>query len=319
MKNYNPLVLRLSGLRKFFARTWVKRICNWIINIYLTAFCLAVLWVVGQVFCFASFSTPTRSMTPTIVPGDYVLVNKFVMGPRLFNIFDALDGKQVNIRRGPHFGELKSGDVVVFHHPYAARWDSLAMNIRLYYMKRCIAVPGDTVELRNCRYWINGERADVGVASKQKEVADFIDRYADEPEVIEKAIVMKAFPNDSAVAWTIRDMGPLIVPQKGTVIELDSLSAIVYRNYIEWETGGKLSNDSTGIRLDGKAIDSYEFKKDYCFVAGDNAFNSQDSRYFGLLPVDYVVGKAAFIWQSIDPVSGRRRWNRTFDTMKSEK
>ena len=104
----------------------LKRIGNWMVNIYLIAFGLAVLWVVGQVFCFASFSTPTRSMTPTIVPGDYVLVNKFFMGPRLFNIFDALDGQQVNIRRGLHFGELKSSDVVVFNHPYAASWDSLA-------------------------------------------------------------------------------------------------------------------------------------------------------------------------------------------------
>lgn len=298
---------------------WLKRIGNWVINIYLIAFGLAVLWVLGQVFCFASFSTPTRSMTPTIIPGDYVLVNKFVMGPRLFNIFDALDGEQVDIRRGPRFGELKSGDVVVFNHPYAERWDSLAMNIRLYYMKRCIAVPGDTVELRDCRYWINGERADVGVAWKQEEVADFLDSHADEPELISRAIVVSAFPNDSAVGWTIRDMGPMIVPREGTVIALDTLSAIVYRNYIEWETGAKLTNDSTGIRLDGEQIESYEFKKDYCFVAGDNAFNSQDSRYFGLVPLDYVVGKAAFIWQSVNPQTGKRRWDRTFDTMKSEK
>lgn len=290
---------------------------NWLLNIYLIAFGLLVLWVVGQVFCFASFSTPTRSMTPTIIPGDYVLVNKFVMGPRLFNIFDALGGEQVDIIRGPGFGSLKSGDIVVFNHPYAARWDSLAMDIRLYYMKRCIAVPGDTLELRDCRYWINGRCARVGVASRQQEVADYLDRYAGEPELISRTIVVSAFPNDLAVGWTIRDMGPLVVPRKGTVIPLDTLSAIVYRNYIEWETGAKLTNDSTGIRLDGAEIDSYEFKKDYCFVAGDNAFNSQDSRYFGLVPLDYVVGKAAFIWQSKDPHTGRRRWSRTFDTMKS--
>lgn len=297
-------------------KKWLMRIADWIVNGFLICFCLAVLWVLGQVFCFASFSTPTQSMMPTIMPGDYVLVNKFVMGARLFNIFDALGGKQVKIRRGPHFGELKCGDVVVFNHPYAESWDSIAMNIKVYYMKRCVAVPGDTVELRDCRYLINGRLTEVGVTSNQREVADFLDRYANDPELIRQSVVVEAFPNDSAVGWTIRDMGPLIVPQKGAVITLDTISAIVYRNYIEWETGRRLTNDSTGIRLDGRPIDSYEFRKDYCFVAGDNALNSQDSRYFGLLPMDFVIGKAAFIWQSINPHTGKRRWERTFDRME---
>lgn len=298
------------------AKRRIKRIVNWALNIYLTVFVLLVVWVVCQIFVFSSFSTPTQSMTPNIIPGDYVLVNKFVMGGRLFNIFDALDGKQVNISRGPHFGELRRGDVVVFNHPYAESWDSIAMNIKVYYMKRCVAVPGDTVELLDCRYLINGRLTEVGVTSKQREVADFLDRYANDPELIRQSVVVEAFPNDSAVGWTIRDMGPLIVPQKGAVITIDTISAIVYRNYIEWETGGRLTNDSTGIRLDGRPIDSYEFRKDYCFVAGDNALNSQDSRYFGLLPMDFVVGKAAFIWQSINPHTGKRRWERTFDRME---
>ncbi len=293
-------------------KKWLIRIGNWIINIYLTAFCLFAAWVLAQVFCFASFSTPTTSMTPTIIPGDYVLINKFVMGGRLFNIFDALEGKQVKIWRGPHFSSLKSGDIVVFNHPYAERWDSIAMNINLYYMKRCIAVPGDTVEIRNCRYLINGEPADVGVADQQKKVARFLDTYASDPATIKKSIVVNAFPTDSAVGWTIRDFGPIILPRKGTVLHLDQQSAIIYRNYIEWETGMKLSSDSTGVRLGDEPLDAYTFQKEYCFVAGDYAFNSQDSRYFGLLPVEFVVGKAAFIWQSIDKTEQRRRWNRTF-------
>ena len=292
-------------------KRWLKRVGNWVMNIYLVAFGLGVLWVVAHVLFVASFSTPTESMMPTIFPGDYVLVNKSVMGARLFDIFDALGGEQVKIRRGPALGRLRSGDVVVFNHPYTESWDSLAMDIRVYYMKRCVAVAGDTVELRDCHYVINGQPVEVGVAEKQREVAEFLDRHADEPEVISRSIVVKAFPNDPAVDWTIRDMGPLIVPRKGTVIELDTLSAIVYRNYIEWETGSMLTNDSTGIRLDGKVVDRYEFGKDYCFVAGDNAFNSQDSRYFGLVPMEYVVGTASVIWQSVDPVTGKRRWERT--------
>lgn len=287
----------------------IKRIVNWALNIYLTAFVLLVVWVLCQIFVFSSFSTPTQSMTPNIIPGDYVLVNKFVMGGRLFNIFDALDGKQVNISRGPHFGELKRGDVVVFNHPYAGSWDSLAMNIRLYYMKRCMAVAGDTVEIRDCRYRINGSLSDDGAVERQVFLRDFLD--SNDSATVARAVVIKAFPNDSAVKWTVREFGPLIVPKKGMSLPLDTLSAIVYRNYIEWESGERLTNDSTGIRLGGRPLDSYVFTEDYCFVGGDNAFNSQDSRYFGLLPMPYVVGKAAFIWQSVDKESGRRRWDRT--------
>lgn len=290
----------------------LKRVANWVMNIYLALFGLFVLWVMANVFCFASFSTPTLSMAPTVIAGDYVLVNKLIMGPRLFNIFDALKGKQVGICRAPGFGRLKSGDVVVFNHPYATRWDSLQMDISLYYMKRCIAVPGDTLEIRRCRYWINGEQRDVGFARKQIDLAGFLDHNASKPDYVRSVVVTKAFPNDPAVGWTIRDFGPIILPKKGTVIGIDSISAIVYRNYIEWESGMKLTNDSSGVRLGGMPVDSYEFKKDYCFVAGDNAYNSQDSRYFGLLPVEFVVGKATHIWQSINADTGMRRWPRTF-------
>lgn len=91
----------------------ITRVVNWGVNCFLIFFVLAVLWLIGQVFFFASFSTPSQSMSPTILSGDYVIVNKFVMGARLFDIFDALDGKQVKIKRGPRCGQLKSGDVVV--------------------------------------------------------------------------------------------------------------------------------------------------------------------------------------------------------------
>lgn len=291
-------------------RRWAGRIVNRVLNIYLAAFGLFVLWVLCQIFVFSSFSTPTQSMTPAIIPGDYVIVNKFVMGGRLFDIFDALDGKQVKVRRGPHFSELGRGDVVVFNHPYAERWDSLAMDINLYFMKRCIAVPGDTVEIRDCRYRVNGRLSDDGAVERQIFLRDFLD--SNDSATVARSVVVKAFPNDTAVGWTVREFGPLIVPRKGMCLPLDTLSAIVYRNYIEWESGERLTNDSSGIRLGGRPVDEYVFAEDYCFVAGDNAFNSQDSRYFGLLPLPYVVGKASFIWQSVDKESGHRRWNRTF-------
>lgn len=62
--------------------------------------------------------------------------------------------------------------------------------------------------------------------------------------------------------------------------------------------------------LNGEPIREYRFLKNYYFMAGDKGLNSQDSRYWGLLPEEYIVGKAAFVWKSVDPYTGKLRWDR---------
>ena len=95
--------------------------------------------------------------------GDYVLVNKWIMGGRVFNVMDALDDKQVSIRRLPGWREAERGDVLVFNFPYPdSRRDSLYMDVMLYYVKRCIALPGDTLEIRDAHYYIKGMSEPLG-------------------------------------------------------------------------------------------------------------------------------------------------------------
>ena len=99
-------------------------------------------------------------MGPALKDGDRILVNKMIKGARLFNVFAALDNKDVTIYRMPGLGHFKRNDVLVFNFPYQMnRWDSIRMNVMQYYVKRCIALPGDTLEISaiSCRTTATGK------------------------------------------------------------------------------------------------------------------------------------------------------------------
>ena len=87
-------------------------------------------------------------------PGDNILVNKTIMGARIFNIWDAAEEKEVEIHRLPGLGKVKRNDVLVFHYPYPHSNDSVSMHLLKYYVKRCIALPGDTMGIWKGHYYI---------------------------------------------------------------------------------------------------------------------------------------------------------------------
>jgi signal peptidase I len=114
------------------------------------------------------------------------------------------------------------------------------------------------------------------------------------------------------VNWNIVNFGPLYLPVKGDVIEMSPKYVALYRNAIEWEQKKKLFLRGDTILLNDSVIRTYRFKENYYFVAGDKVMNSQDSRYWGLLPEPFIVGKAVRIWKSVDRETDRIRWNRIF-------
>lgn len=283
----------------------------------LTLFCwvgaLLLLWGVMQVFCFTSFKIPSDSMEPELVAGDYIVVNKLAYGARLFDIFDAIDGKEVTIHHVPGMGEIERNDVVVFNFPYPARWDSIGFDVMKYYVKRCVALPGDTFEIRNAQYRVRGLNSTFGNLDTQKGLAKL---FALKQDMQRMGIQVEGYPYDSIIGWDIKEFGPLYVPKQGGEIEMNRTNWVLYRTLIEWEQKQKLIRKEEAFFLGNHEIKGYRFQQNYYFMAGDKAMNSQDSRYWGLLPEEFIVGKATFIWKSEELSKGKIRWNRVWKRIK---
>ena len=269
-------------------------------------FSLCVFFSIGcfvLVTTIASFRIPTDSMQPTLQPGDNILVNKSIMGARIFNIWDAAEDKEVEIHRLPRLGKVKRNNVLVFHYPYPHKNDSLSMHLLKYYVKRCIALPGDTMGIRKGHYYIKGINDPIGNIEAQKRIEKLQKENT-------RGIVMDAYPWDKYIDWTIQDFGPLHVPARGQTVVMDSTAVKLYRNLIEWEQKEKLTFQGKEIFLGDSLIHEYRFQENYYFMGGDYMENSKDSRYWGLLPEPYIVGVATRIWKSVDKFTGKIRWDR---------
>ena len=264
---------------------------------------LAVVYLFLQITALASFHIPTDSMQPALQSGDNILVNKSIMGARIFNIWEAAEDKEVEIHRLPGLGEVKRNDVLVFHYPYPHSNDSLSMHLLKYYVKRCIALPGDTMGIRKGYYYIKGIDEPIGNIQAQKRIKRLQKEDA-------RGIVMDTYPWDKYIDWTIQNFGPLHVPARGQTVFMDSTAVKLYRNQIEWEQKKKLTRQGNEVFLGDSLIQNYCFKENYYFMGGDYMENSKDSRYWGLLPEPYIVGVATRIWKSVNKYTGKIRWDR---------
>ncbi|SDE46121.1 signal peptidase I [Mucilaginibacter pineti] len=129
----------------------------------------------------------------------------------------------------------------------------------------------------------------------------------------------KITPNFPRFNWNVDNYGPIIIPKRGWTVKLDSLTFPVYGRAIEIYEGNKVQVSGKDILINGKKADSYTFKLNYYFMMGDNRHNSEDSRYWGFVPEDHIVGKALFIWMSMDDNGSflnKIRWSRLFNIIR---
>lgn len=275
---------------------------RWFCNIIISTCCIFLLYVVLQITTVCSFHTPTASMTPTIQPGECGLVSKLKMGARIFNVFKAVKGNHVEIYRLPGYGFLERGDIIVFNYPYIdsdRKRHHITMNMTKYYCKRAIAVAGDTLEIKDCFYRIRGCPDTLGVIAEQKALRDLISHTLHEKPISKEwRKWIECCPRDSNIGWTLQNMGPLIIPQKGMQINLSQRNYLIYSKYIEWESGRKLEWVDTTALIDGQPVKTYAFSENYCFAAGDHVADSYDSRYFGLVPEKFIVGTVCLLWRN---------------------
>jgi signal peptidase I len=243
-----------------------------------------VLAIVVRLFFFGIYNVGSSSMRDTLVPGDYVWVNKLIYGPLLpTSVYDIpwvgvgywlIKGRPADIysitripSRLKGYRSSAANDVVVFNKPGTTE----------AFIKRCVAGPGDTLEIRRGDILVNG-----------RVVVDAVKVKRGGPEVP----AWKVYPGVDSLGWDIDNWGPYILPCKGMEIVWDEKSLQLY---------GKLEALFEIRRTDvvnGEPVtqtDNHTFKHDYYFMVGDNRHASHDSRFFGPVPDYDIIGKATFI------------------------
>jgi len=129
------------------------------------------------------------------------------------------------------------------------------------------------------------------------------------------------FPNDIRFNWNEDNFGPIVIPSRNQTIKLTETNLPIYKKAIRDYEKNTLSLDKNGnIRINNILTDEYTFKQDYYWMMGDNRYRSEDSRSWGFVPQDHIVGKPVFIWFSIDGINDgfknwKIRWNRVFTTV----
>lgn len=240
-----------------------------------------------KTFFLESSRVPTGSMDSTIFVGDFVLVNKVIYGistPRNIPFTDIT----LPYYTLPSLGEPKRKDVVVFDWP--GNKDEMKSDIIYSYVKRLVGLPGDTIKIINKVLYVNGREF------WRPPHIQYIDPEIRPAGYAESDI----FP--AGAKWNRDNYGPVIIPKKGDVIQLTPANAEQWRTIIDREFGRRVvSIGPDKVLIDGKPVASYTLKKDYYFMMGDNRDNSLDSRYWGFVPKDKIIGRAEIVYWSWDP------------------
>ncbi|AVM50404.1 signal peptidase I [Capnocytophaga sp. oral taxon 878] len=272
-------------------------------DIFFYLLMIGVGYFLLRIFVVDSYKIPTHSMMPTLIPGDNILVNKLAYGPRWYDIFEVATGKRTNINRLPGYQNIQRNDVVVFNNPYPNNNQQIQMEFAKFYLKRCIALPGDTLYIKEGFYSVNHLPDTLGYYPAQQQLHSLSREQL-------KGVEYEAFPWDSIVGWTIKDFGGLYLPKKGDMLTLHRTESLLYKKLIEWETECPLRWERDTLWQDQTPLTHYTFKHNYYFMAGDNVLNSRDSRYIGLIPDEYIAGKVWFIWKAVNLNTNEFRWER---------
>ena len=265
-----------------------------------------ILTIFLKVFCFASFKVPSGSMEPTLKTGDYIMVNKMILGPRIFKDWKFWADGNWEMKRLKGLRSIKRNEILVFNFPITNNdWSKIEMDFNAHYVKRCVGIPGDTFYIEDGFYKVKGSADTLGAYCNQLALSTMNDSTLNK-------VVFYCFPFDSIYHWNMKNFGSFYIPKAKDRIRIDYKNIELYRKMIVYETGKSVKVNQNVVTLGGKPLKEYVFKMNYYFMAGDYVLDSRDSRYWGLLPEDHIIGKVSFIWKSEDENSRKYRWERFF-------
>lgn len=322
---------------------------------------------------------PRTPMTPLSVP----LVNNSLP---IFGWKSYSTAIEWDYHRLPGFGHVKRFDVVVFNFPnndtamkertaddyyQAVReigrdkvWATYTIVPRpvdkeANYIKRCVGLPGDTIQVKHTYLYVNGKKAKIYPHQRMQYLINSTNNFTLSYDYMEKHHVKSdnvfnglthqvafemeketadkvrkvpgvtsvtpyekkdsgvfspypgewVYPQDTSLFhWNVDNYGPIIIPKKGMTIQLNAKNVALYKRAIRTYEKNKFKDEDGQYYINGKPATSYTFKMDYYWMMGDNRHESADSRYFGFVPEDHIVGRASFVWLSY----GKHgiRWNR---------
>jgi signal peptidase I len=332
-----------------------------------------------RTFLIEAYTIPTSSMEKSMLVGVFLFVSKVAYGPRVpmtpiafplvHHTIPIVSSKSYSesiklpYHRMKGLGGIERNDCVVFNWP--AETLGRPVDKKENYVKRCVGIPGDILELKNANLFVNGapqeefygmkkqwhydlttkgtglnpnillEKYDItegGYGRNRNEynltLTDVSrDALSTFPNVtrIEKRVERKGiyadyiFPHDKNYKWNVDNFGPITIPAKGSTIELSTENLSIYKEIIERYENNKLTIINGEIYINDKAVNTFTFTMNYYWMMGDNRHNSADSRFWGFVPENHIVGKALFVWMSWDKnAKGIRkvRWNRLFRSVK---
>tara|TARA_B100000768_G_scaffold77124_1_gene73479 strand:+ start:5318 stop:7015 length:1698 start_codon:yes stop_codon:yes gene_type:complete len=398
-----------------------------------------ILATIVHTYFIQPYIIPTGSLEKTLLVGDFLFVSKFHYGARVpqtavsfpmvhdtivgTGIRSYLNKPQIPYLRLPGFEKIKRNEIVTFSWPadtvrkffVKEKGVKKPIDKKSNYVKRCVAIPSDTLEIINGLIHINGERSKMpyrakpiysyeahsskgvstsklvklGIDIQRKfKVSDITQAKFDqiqpyilgiidnnptnftvltnskgipydirskgrivlteltdytrelllteqEAKIIRKSNLLDSlnrsyktfksyntsfFPNNIKFNWNEDNFGPIILPEKGSSIKLNIRNLPLYKKIIRDYEKNELTFSNGKIKINGTETEEYIFKQDYYWMMGDNRYRSEDSRSWGFVPEDHIVGKPVFIWMSIEGINDgfknwKIRWDRVFTTV----
>ena len=332
-----------------------------------------------RTFLIEAYTIPTSSMEKSMLIGDFLFVSKVAYGPRVpmtpiavplvhhtvpfFGIKSYSESLKFPYHRMKGLGKIKRNDCVVFNWP--AEKLGRPIDKKENYVKRCVGMPGDILELTESELLVNGtaqelvkgvknqwhyklktngtglnpnilrEKYDITEGGRGRNrneynlsltnenrdaLASFSNISSIKRKVEKKGVFANyIFPHNENYAWNIDNFGPIKIPEAGAKVDLTITNLLIYKDIIERYENNKLEIIDNQIYINDKLSENYIFKMNYYWMMGDNRHNSADSRFWGFVPENHIVGKALFIWMSWDKnAKGLKkvRWNRLFTSVK---